>query len=220
MQLKKLKKPLEEELLDMISYWENKEISEEAQDSLKTAREALVQKKFSEVCNFLGCVYLMGKEFAQAKRLFNKVNYYAEKENDPIAYALSLLNLGELHTETGEILYAELDFIFCGQLLKDLGYSSFDNLLLRDQAELYIRYGMLDQAEQYVDKIIEKNLKEQKYYWDSIPQWIEDLIPLVQIEHQLAVRDFINKTSNKIHTKILKKGKQKYVKRPIKSRNN
>lgn len=212
-----LKKSLEEQLPEMISYWENKKaLDKEAQKYLNDAKEAFSKKEFSEVFNLLGNVYLIEKEFAQAKKLFNKVAYYAEKENNPIAYALSLLNLGELHTETGEILEAELSFLFCQQFLQDLGSPAFDWLLLRDQAELYIRYGRVDLAEEFVDKIIDKNLKEPKYHWDSIPQWIEDLMPLVQIEHQLAIRGFIEKISLKIHTKTLRKGKRKnYVKSKV-----
>ncbi|MFY9226396.1 MAG: tetratricopeptide repeat protein [Blastocatellia bacterium] len=207
--MKVAKKSLKDKIPEMIAYWENKEfLDEESQDYLNSAKEALKNNELSNAYNWLGSIYFVAKDFDKSEMLFEQVGHYAEKEDNPIAYAISLINLGELHTEKGEVLDAELNFVFCQQFLEGLNVPSLEWLLLRDFAELYVRNGMIDLAESFVNKIIKKNKENQKYTWESIPQWLEALLAMVPDKHQLEVKNFITKVSNKIDKQVVRKSKK------------
>lgn len=184
-----VKKTLKTKLPEMISYWQKKEILyQETKKYLKDAIEELNNNELSCVCNSLGSIYLIAKDFEQAKALFEQAGYYAIKEKDSIEYGLSLLNLAELYIERGQ---AERSFVFCEQFLEDMGDSSLESLLVRDWVHLFVGYDMFEQTESFVEKIIRKNTGNQKHHSISIGQWLQGLSLVVATKDKKQVKEFV-----------------------------
>lgn len=204
--MKRGRKPFSNTLEKMVMEWQNKDIVDIRMKSyLKSAKEALGNREFSHVCNSLGSIYLINRNFDQAQILFDKAGRYAGKEDNRMQYAVSLMNLGELRTQQGRTLEAEFDFMFCEMAFTEAERETIPlyGFLLEYWVELYISYGNIKKAEEYIDKIIARNEKHQQYHWDSLLPWLECLLPSLETKYKKKAKLLISKIAPKIVSKMV-----------------